>query len=83
MQKLRDEDLYKTPGIAETLDWARALLELGCPELDSETVEQTLTCLLEAPGGPASRSRRRDRGDGWPRRRDLASQPRRWTESRC
>ncbi len=47
MQKLRDEDLYKTPGIAETLDWARALLELGCPELDSQTIEQTLTCLLK------------------------------------
>ncbi len=47
MQKLRDEDLYKIPGIAETLDWARALLELGCPELDSQTVEQTLTCLLK------------------------------------
>ena len=47
VHELRDQDLYKTPGIAETLDWARALLELGCPELDAQAIEQTLACLLK------------------------------------
>ena len=47
MQELRQIDLYKMPGTAETLDWARALLTLGCSGLDIESTEQTLTCLLK------------------------------------
>ena len=37
-----DENLLKPPGIAETLDWARALTELGVRELDVETAAATL-----------------------------------------
>ena len=35
-------DLVKPPGVAETIDWARALLELGAPELDVEIAAATL-----------------------------------------
>ena len=51
VQALRRRQLGKTPGVAETLDWAQALLHLhrGHPDdgLDLETVEQTLGCLLK------------------------------------
>ncbi|MFQ5679981.1 MAG: AAA family ATPase [Gemmatimonadota bacterium] len=47
VQRLRQEKLYKRPGVAETLDWARALEELGAEELDEETVGTTLGCLLK------------------------------------
>ena len=47
VHRLRDEKLYKTPGIAETLDWARAMEELGVESLDPETVRATLGCLLK------------------------------------
>ncbi|GAA2734313.1 MoxR family ATPase [Pedococcus aerophilus] len=43
VQVLRqDHDLIKPPGVAETLDWARALHELGAPSLDLETASATL-----------------------------------------
>ena len=44
---LRDLDLAKPPGVAETIDWAHALVELGKDELDAETVEATLGSLLK------------------------------------
>ncbi|MFQ5690501.1 MAG: AAA family ATPase [Gemmatimonadota bacterium] len=47
VQRLRGEKLFKTPGVAETLDWAEALRDLGVEELDSETVLATLGCLLK------------------------------------
>ena len=49
VQNLRREDLQKTPGIAETLDWVRALhkLELKALPEDPETILRTLTCLLK------------------------------------
>lgn len=47
VQKLRHEDLLKPPGIAETLDWAEALLHLGIAELDTETIRQTLGVVLK------------------------------------
>ena len=47
VHRLREEKLYKTPGIAETLDWARAMRELGVESLDAETVRSTLGCLLK------------------------------------
>jgi len=49
VQRLRKEDLQKTPGIAETLDWVRALhkLELRALPEDPETVLRTLICLLK------------------------------------
>jgi MoxR-like ATPase len=47
VQRLRREDLLKPPGIAETLDWAEALMHLGVAELQTETVRQTLGVLLK------------------------------------
>lgn len=49
VQSLRREDLDKKPGIAETLDWARALLGVGTQRLDEdpEMLRQTLLCLLK------------------------------------
>ena len=45
--QLRRLDLKKSPSIAETLDWARALLALGIRELAAEPVRQTLAALLK------------------------------------
>ena len=47
VQKLRGEDLFKSPGIAETIDWASALRRLDRTELDSATVDETLGVLLK------------------------------------
>ncbi|MBL8513895.1 MAG: MoxR family ATPase [Betaproteobacteria bacterium] len=47
VQKLRNEDLFKPPGVAETLDWARALAALDAVELNPETVSATLGALLK------------------------------------
>ncbi|MEY8874902.1 MAG: AAA family ATPase [Leptothrix sp. (in: b-proteobacteria)] len=47
IQSLRKLDLYKLPGIAETLEWSRALLELDAMVLDPELVQQTLGVLLK------------------------------------
>ena len=47
MQRVRREDLHKRPGVADTIDWAEALLTLGVAELDAGTVEDTLACILK------------------------------------
>jgi MoxR-like ATPase len=47
VQSLRATDLFKLPGIAETLDWGQALVALGAVELDPATVEATLGVLLK------------------------------------
>ncbi|MED5410856.1 MAG: MoxR family ATPase [Pseudomonadota bacterium] len=47
VQKLRDEDLFKLPGVAETLDWADALTQLDKVTLDSEAIDNTLGTLLK------------------------------------
>ena len=47
MQLLRTMDLYKRPGIAETLDWAAALLALHADTLDKSIVSETLGCILK------------------------------------
>ena len=47
VQRLRSEDLLKTPGVAETLDWARALHQLGVEELDLETAALTLGAVVK------------------------------------
>ena len=47
MQALRRRRLSKAPGVAETIDWAQALLRLHREHLDHETVEQTLGCILK------------------------------------
>ena len=47
VQSLRTLDLYKLPGIAETIEWSRALMELDALVLDPETVQNTLGVLLK------------------------------------
>jgi len=47
VQGLRDLDLAKPPGVAETIDWAQALAALGRQELDAELVESTLGSVLK------------------------------------
>jgi len=47
VHRLRETDLTKVPGIAETLDWAAALLSLGARELAPELVDETLGVVLK------------------------------------
>lgn len=47
MQTVRGKDFYKKPGIAETLDWANALIQLHKDHLDRAAVEETLGCILK------------------------------------
>ncbi len=47
VQKLRGEDLFKLPGVAETIDWAAALSLLDRQELDPAAVDETLGVLLK------------------------------------
>src|SRR5215475_2360726 len=47
VQALRKEDLFKSPGVAETLDWAGALTELDVMAIDPATVSDTLGVLLK------------------------------------
>jgi MoxR-like ATPase len=47
VHRLREADLTKVPGIAETLDWAAALLSLGAKELSPALVDETLGVVLK------------------------------------
>ena len=47
VQKLRDQDLFKLPGVAETIDWAHALTQLDCVALDPDIINNTLGTLLK------------------------------------
>jgi MoxR-like ATPase len=47
VQGLRALELYKRPGIAETIEWTRALLALDAATLDARTVDETLGVLLK------------------------------------
>jgi len=47
VQALRRDDLFKRPGVAETLDWAMALAALGTGELDEAAIDGTLGVLLK------------------------------------
>lgn len=47
MAQMRQRDFYKRPGIAETLDWAKALLSLGIKDLAPQTIESTIGCILK------------------------------------
>ena len=47
VQRLREQDLYKSPGVAETLDWAQALLQLDQVALDGAAIDDTLGTLLK------------------------------------
>ncbi len=47
VQRIRQEDLFKSPGVAETLDWATALVELDAVALDPALAGDTLGVLLK------------------------------------
>jgi hypothetical protein len=47
MTQARQMDFYKRPGVAESLDWAQALLALHRNELDVEAVRETIGCILK------------------------------------
>ena len=47
VQRLRGEDLYKLPGVAESIEWTRALLELDAVVLDPDTLNNTLGVILK------------------------------------
>ena len=47
VEALRDLDLYKPPGVAETIDWAQAVATLGVSTLDASTIEATLGTVLK------------------------------------
>jgi MoxR-like ATPase len=47
VQTLRTRDLFKLPGIAETIDWTEALVQLNCVALDSQSIDNTLGVLLK------------------------------------
>jgi MoxR-like ATPase len=47
VQELRWLDLYRVPGVGETLDWAQCLAELGREEIDADAAERTLGSLLK------------------------------------
>jgi MoxR-like ATPase len=47
VERLRTLELYKPPGVAETIDWAEALATLGCSQLDEHTVDVTLGTVLK------------------------------------
>ena len=47
VERLRSMDLYKPPGIAETLDWTEALVALGARELDEDLISATLGSVLK------------------------------------
>lgn len=48
IQAMRTKTLSKPPGVAETLDWAMALLALDTEELSAATIERTLGCILKS-----------------------------------
>ncbi len=58
VHRLRGVDLTKVPGIAETLDWANALLSLGATELSPQVVDETLGRRPQVRGGHPARPRR-------------------------
>ncbi|MEP9381671.1 MoxR family ATPase [Nocardioides sp. KR10-350] len=47
VQRLREMELAKPPGVAETIDWVRSLDVVGATELDPETVEDTLGAVIK------------------------------------
>jgi len=47
IQQVRDLDLKKPPSIAESIDWARALILLGATEIDADTFRQTMSVIVK------------------------------------
>jgi hypothetical protein len=54
MQVTRTLSLSKIPGVAETLDWANALVALNVPALNEEIVAETVGCFLKDEGDVAT-----------------------------
>ena len=48
MHRIREVDFFKTPGIAETLDWTEALVQLHKESIDQKTMEETLGCIFKS-----------------------------------
>ena len=78
VQRLRKSDLFKVPGVAETIDWATALTELDAVGLDPQAVTDTLGRALEVSGRHRQVAGRGSQGD--PRRGEGATLtwPMRW-----
>jgi len=57
VQQLRTQNLYKPPGVAETLDWARALVALGETELSPDAIDRSLGALVKYPDDSAQAPR--------------------------
>ena len=62
VQELRAADLYKVPGVSETIDWVTALVALDRDTLDAEAIDETLGVVLKAKedlgGAPRAAGRR-------------------------
>ena len=63
MQSLRRLKLAKTPGVAESLDWAAALVALHTSELDAALVQETLGCFLKDESDVRAVSARMEAGE--------------------
>jgi MoxR-like ATPase len=63
MQSLRRLKLAKTPGVAESLDWAGALVSLHASELDPDLVQETLGCFLKDETDLRALSARLEKGE--------------------
>ncbi|MEH6581857.1 MAG: MoxR family ATPase [Halioglobus sp.] len=50
IQQIREWDLYKRPGVSETLDWAMALMALNVTDLSPDLVRHTVGCVLKYKG---------------------------------
>jgi MoxR-like ATPase len=74
VQNLRAMDLKKHPSVAETLDWAKALVMLNADNLDEKTLENTLTVLLKHESD-VQRARREVQSGGLIGRRGGAGYP--------
>ena len=72
VHRLREADLTKVPGIAETLDWAAALLSLGARELDAGARRRDARRRPQVRGGHPPGPRRADRADARRGRRRAA-----------
>ncbi len=47
MERIRGEDFYKRPGVAETIDWGMAMVALHRTELDPQIIDETLGCIFK------------------------------------
>jgi MoxR-like ATPase len=74
VQNLRNMDLKKSPSVAETIDWAKALVMLNADSLDQTTLENTLTVLLKHEAD-AQRAKRALTGGGDVNRRGGGTMP--------